>query len=82
MAPGHARAKAGVHIVIAAETGMVGSRQPLSDRLALGHDRRFALAGRAAAQRGSHAEHRDSGHHNNDKLPHLIPQCLHARTRY
>jgi hypothetical protein len=66
-------------LTVAVKTEMAGASRPLSGRLlALGHDRRFALASRAAAQRGSHAEHCDSGHHNDDKLSHVNPLCLDA----
>ena len=64
-------------LAVAVETEMAGASRPLSGRLlAPGHDRRFALASRTAAQRGSHAEHCDSGHHNDDKLPHVNPLCV------
>ena len=58
---------------------MTGASRPFSDSCsALGHDRRFALTSRTAAERGSHAEHCDSGHYNDDNLPHVNPLCLGA----
>jgi len=69
-------------LAVAVETEMDGASRPLSGRLlALGHDRRFALASRTAAQRGSHAEHCDGGHHNDDKFPHVNPLYLEAPIR-